>query len=723
MSNIIVEGFATYGLGNATPVSNALLSGAWASVGIAGGSPGIGPLPWDASDSDLYLGVLNNNDGTRRVLPATIDTVIMSFYYAVDQLPTQNDFGYILGLADPANTQICRLVCQSTGALSVENRAGVTLVSTAGPVLVAETATHFELKCTFSTGAIEVKVNEVAVITATGLDFTDGTLPHPATGIAQFNVIPGPNSLGQVYTQFIGNLIVRDTSGTVNNDFVGDRRVATILVNADDPAQGWTGQPRHRFGTGILDNRANTNSGVTAASTVQTDLGNGDYTIESSVRFASLPTGANKAVIFGKWDEAGNKRSYQLYMGGPGLEDGVTAFRISTDGTAGTVAEMLTWPWVPETDRWYHVALVRAAGELLFFIDGVQQGIPIADANTYFAGNETTALGLQDNTGTQVANTAFNGWLDEFRLSVGVARYSSNFAPPTSPFPRGAIADPDWTSVAWLSGFDSGIFDESSYARTLTARNGSVMLTPDDGQFNYQTMDKTTPFDDTFIEAALIPATGILTQTGQPTAGKEFTVGTTDGATPAVYTWRAALVGAFDVLIDTTLAGSLANACAAINAGAGSGVKYGTGTTANNDVGAVQLPLEQIEVTALTPGTGGNAIVSTTNDPDGSWGGATLSGGEDIPGYSQFYFQRPPVDTTIIDSVTFVQRTFKTDAGTAEVQASFIGADGGELDGDVHTASTVPTLYFDTFESDPDTGESITPSTIIGGRVRVNRTA
>lgn len=723
MSNIIVEGFATYGLGNSATVKQNMLSGAWAALAFTNGDPGCATLPWDTTDTDIYLGINDSNGDNRRVLPATIDTVIVSLYFAVDELPVANSQGYIVAFRDPANTTICKLILQSTGALELQTRDGTTLVSTAGPVIVAETATHLEMKTNFSTGAFEVKVNEVAVITATGLDFVDGSMPHPATGNAQISFVAGPNTIGSVRTQYISNLIIRDTSGTVNNDFVGDRRVATILVNADDPAQGWTGQPRHRFGTGILDNRANTTSGVTAASTVQTDLGNGDYTIESSVRFASLPTGANKAVIFGKWDEAGNKRSYQLYMGGPGLEDGVTAFRISTDGTAGTVAEMLTWPWVPETDRWYHVALVRAAGELLFFIDGVQQGIPIADANTYFAGNETTALGLQDNTGTQVANTAFNGWLDEFRLSVGVARYSSNFAPPTGPFPRGAIADPDWTSVAWLSDFDSGIFDESSYARTLTARNGSVMLTPDDGQFNYQTMDKTTPFDDTFIEAALIPATGILTQTGQPTAGKEFTVGTTDGATPAVYTWRAALVGAFDVLIDTTLAGSLANACAAINAGAGSGVKYGTGTTANNDVGAVQLPLEQIEVTALTPGTSGNAIASTTNDPDGSWGGATLSGGEDIPGYSQFYFQRPPVDTTIIDSVTFVQRTFKTDAGTAEVQASFIGADGGELDGDVHTASTVPTLYFDTFESDPDTGESITPSTIIGGRVRVNRTA
>lgn len=724
MSNIIVEGFATYGLGNKQAVANAMLSGAWGAISFGGAADnsGLQTLPWDSADSDIYMAIRDQNGDNRRVLPATEDTIILSAYYAVDQLPVANNYGYMIAFRDTANSTICQLILQSTGAIELQNAANGVLAGTAGPVIVAETAAHLEMKITCSTGAFELRVNEVAVISGTGMIF--GGVSH----VAQISFINGPNQLGPIRTQYIGNLIIRDTSGTVNNDFVGDRRVATVFVSADDEsAQGWVGQPRHRFGTGILDNTFNTtaftDSGVICASTVQTDLGSGDFTIETSVRFQSLPTGSNKAVIFGKWDEANNRRSYQLYMGGPGLENGVTAFRISTDGTAGTVAEMLTWPWAPETDRWYHVALVRSSGELLFFIDGVQLGVPIADANTYFAGAATSALGLQDNSNSPVVNTALNGWFDEFRMSVGYARYTGGFAPPTGPFPRGSLADPEWASVAWLSGFDSGIFDESSYARTLTSKNGAVMLTPDDGQFNYQTLDKATPFDDTFIEAALIPATGILTQTAQPTAGKEVTVGTTDGSTAAVYTWRAAVATAFDVLIDTTLNGSLANLCAAINAGAGAGVKYGTGTTANFDVTADQLPVEQIEVTASTPGTGGNAIASTTNDPDGSWGGATLAGGEDIPGYSQFYMQRPPVDTTIIDSLTIVQRTFKTDAGTAQVQASLIGAEGGELDGDVYTATTVPTYHFDTFEADPDTGESITPATVISAKLRMNRTA
>jgi hypothetical protein len=508
--------------------------------------------------------------------------------------------------------------------------------------------------------------------------------------------------------------------------------VATLLANADDLAhQGWTGRARKRFGTGILDNRislgglyGNASGCVTAAASAAFNLGSGDFTLEGQVRFLSLPSGGTKAVLCGRWDEANNKRSYQLYKGGPTLETGNTVFRISTDGLAGTVTEIFAWPWAPITDRWYHWAVVRAAGETLFFIDGVQQGLPATDAYTYFAATTTLALGAQDDSGNPVANTQVDGFMDEFRATVGVARYTSGFTPPVAAFPRTVGGDPDFASVVWLSGFDSGLFDESSYGRTLTAWYGTTTLTPDDGVFNYQTMNQTAPRDDTFVEAALIPAEGILTQTALPTATKTVTIGTYGlGPTTAVYKWVTALASAFDVLIGATIEDSLTNLMNAMNAGAGEGTTYGTGTTVNNDVTASLLPIDQLLVTANTPGTGGNALTSVTDDPNASWGAGVLAGGEDIPAYSQFYFQRPPNETTVIDSVTIVSRTGKTDSGTCNVQASFVGPAAGVLDGADNPITTVPIYYQDTFEVDPDTSAALTPTSIISGRVRLNRTA
>lgn len=727
MSNIIVDGFATYGVGtidgNGSAIKHAMLAGAWASIG-GSGSDSIGHLPWDPSNTDLYYSQADDQTDTRRVLPASLTTCVVSMYYALNFLPPANAWGHIIAFRDDANKTGAALVCQSTGALALYDGVGNILLSTSGPVIVAETATHLEMKITLGSGAFELRVGGTTVMAATGLVFTaPGSPNYVISNVSQLNFVKGPNSLGSIRTQYMSNLIIRDTAGTVNNDFVGDRRVATLLVNSDDVAhQGWTGQPRHRFGTGILDNTA-ASSGVTAANTTQTDLGSGDFTIETNVRFQTLPTDSNKAVIFGKWDETNNRRSYQLYLGGPTLDNGYLTFRTSTDGLAGTVVNVLQWPWLPDTDTWYHVALVRSAGELLLFINGVQQGLPVADAATYFAGIEYTCLGCQYDT-TFVANTGLDGWFDEFRLTVGIGRYVADFAPPTTAFGRDVASDPDFASVAWLSGFDSGVFDESSYGRTLTKRGSAASLTPDDGTANYQTMNKGTPFDDTFTEAALIAATAILTQTAQPTDGQTVTVGTKAAATPAVYTWKAALTGtAFEVLIDTTLTLSLANLCSAINLGSGIGVKYGTGTTANLDVTATQLPVEQIEAEAITAGTTGNSIACSTTATNGAWSGTHLAGGVDIPAYSQFGLERPPNNTTVIDSVTILQRTFKTDAGAAQVQASFVGPLGTAAAGGIKTITTVPTLYFDTFETDPDTAGSITPATVVSGFLRLNRTA
>lgn len=718
MSNVFVDGFGLYGTGDTSVVADNMLAGVYAEVGNA--RCGISTLPWDATDTDLFFYAQTTTTTNLRLALAAgaTDPIIVSMYYAVDALPSANGKGYAIAFLDGSNVVICKLVCQSTGVLALMDKNGTVLASTSGPVVVAQSAAHLEMKLNVSGTAFTLKVNETQVMNVSSLALTG------SGSTEQIGFVAGANGSGAP-TQYVGNIIIRDTNGSYNNDFVGDRRVATLLVNSDDDAhQGWTAQYRQRFGTGILDNRANNNSGVTAASSTQTDLGGGDFTIEMSVRFDVLPTGTNKAVLFGKWDETNNRRSYQLYKGGDSLETGNLVFRISTDGLAGTVSEIFSWPWSPDTDTWYHVAVVRSSGEVLLFIDGVQQGVAFADANTYFAGASLTSIGGQgEGTSTIASNTATNGFFDEVRLTVGVARYTSDFTPPTDKFPRGSGSDPDWSSVALLSGFDSGIFDESSFGRTLTARNGATQLTPEDGDAAYQVLAKSSPADDTFIEAALIQATAILTQTAQPSDGETITVGTTDGSTPAVYTWKNSLTTAFQVKIGADLATSLGNLVAAINAASGAGTKFGTGTTANFDVSATALPLEQVEVTARTAGTGGNSIACSTTDADGAWDGSTLSGGEDIPGYSQFGFQRPPNDTTVIDSVTLVHRDWKTDSGTATVRASFVGAGGAANNGTANNVTTTPIYYSDTFETDPDTGVGLTVSSVVGGKVKINRTA
>lgn len=719
MTNIKVEAFSIYGVGQTEAVQDALLAGAWAEIPLFANPSIVYQLPWDTTDTSWWLS--GNTDGTganttllRGVLPSAASELVFSFHCAVAELPPENSRIGPIEFRNGANAVIATLYIQSTGAIAFNYGAGVAV--TGGPVMVAEREHHFEARIkTSATTAFELYIDGTRVINATAW------APTNAGPMEQFSLVKEfTTGIGDHFPAvYVSHFIIRTLAGTYNNSFpMGDRRVATLLVDSDDLAhQGWTPQPLQRFGAGILQTAA-----FTAASVPETDLGNDDFTLEGQFRFDTLPAGTDVAVLVAKWRTDNNTRSYRLYKGGPSANNGHLVFQTSTDGTSGTTAIKFEWPWQPDVGVWYHVAMCRDAGNLKLFIDGIEQGLPIADSNTYFAGSERTVLGAQQSS-IGGAESQFDGWIDELRITVGLSRYSANFAPPTTLFPRGGGDDPDWAFVALLTGFDTGtIADDGPNALTMSAVGGGAALTPGDGDDAYETLNKHTPSDITFIEAALLPATGTFTLTVNAGNNETVTLGTTDGATPAVYRFRTVLATAFDVLIGINIAATVTNLVAAINGEAGEGTLYGTGTTVNHDASGELMPSNQMLATATVAGAAGNSIVSTETCANGSWSDTTLDGGADIPGYSNFGLEPLPRNATVVDSVTLVTRQWKTDAGATTTQTSLVGPDGASDNGADRAVSSTPTFYFDTFEEDPDTSAALTPATVNNGKARINRT-
>jgi len=90
---------------------------------------------------------------------------------------------------------------------------------------------------------------------------------------------------------------------------------------------------------------------------------------------------------------------------------------------------------------WKHVALVRSGGTVTLYADGVGTVMTSALGTTalYDDGN-THVIGGQ-GTGP---DSGFNGYIDEVRITKGVARYTANFTPPTQAFPNiGLVIDPN----------------------------------------------------------------------------------------------------------------------------------------------------------------------------------------------------------------------------------------------------------------------------------------
>jgi len=80
-------------------------------------------------------------------------------------------------------------------------------------------------------------------------------------------------------------------------------------------------------------------------------------------------------------------------------------------------------------NSWTHVAGVRFGNTFASYVNGVQvatttSSISLANSNNILH------VGRRQNV-----NQYLNGYIDDLRITKGVARYTANFTPPTAPFP------------------------------------------------------------------------------------------------------------------------------------------------------------------------------------------------------------------------------------------------------------------------------------------------
>lgn len=142
-----------------------------------------------------------------------------------------------------------------------------------------------------------------------------------------------------------------------------------------------------------------------------------DYTVDFRLRFNSVGTTQLVGTI--NVDPGGNYGWVLFY------QSNVLYFYISTNGTA---LPSISGSFSPSTGTWYHIAATRSGTTAYLFVDGVQ----IATGTLSDGYNSTATF----DVGKRSSGTAFqlNGWIDELRISKGIARWTSNFTPPTEAY-------------------------------------------------------------------------------------------------------------------------------------------------------------------------------------------------------------------------------------------------------------------------------------------------
>lgn len=210
-------------------------------------------------------------------------------------------------------------------------------------------------------------------------------------------------------------LLVHGNGTDASTTFTDDSSLG-LTMTAFSAAQVDTAQSKFG-GASILLAASGPNDYVQSADHADLDLGTSDFCIDCWVRFPSTPSG--NVTIFGRTTSG---TSY-MYLS---LESGQWRFRDYNSGDVITFSRTMSM----SANTWYHVAVTRSGSSFRMFLDGVQQGA------TYTNSNSITARAVGYDIGCMTQNGAYqmNGWIDEFRLSVGDARWTTDFTPPTAEY-------------------------------------------------------------------------------------------------------------------------------------------------------------------------------------------------------------------------------------------------------------------------------------------------
>jgi hypothetical protein len=177
---------------------------------------------------------------------------------------------------------------------------------------------------------------------------------------------------------------------------------------------------QYKFGVSslLLDG---TGDWVTVPDSADWDLGL-TWTIDTWVRFSDI---THLQGICGQWEDTNNFMFFSWHTNG-------NLYFIRFVGGIEQTPNVTTWS--PSQDTWYHVALVCNAGVVDFYIDGVKKTKTVSnDLTSYPTLSAPFAIGVGGD-GSGSTSYMFKGWIDEFRLVKGEAKWTSNFTPPTSEY-------------------------------------------------------------------------------------------------------------------------------------------------------------------------------------------------------------------------------------------------------------------------------------------------
>ena len=198
------------------------------------------------------------------------------------------------------------------------------------------------------------------------------------------------------------NASILDSTAKNDLETVGDAQISTSVK---------------KFGTGSLKFDG-TGDALLIPKSSPFDFGTGDFTIEAWVY--PTATGSVKMIVDARASDVLDAYCFNI-IATEKLDFIYSSSRITS---TGTIAQ----------NAWTHVAAVRSSGTIKLYINGTVDGS--ATYSSAINSQQAIAIGGGRSTGgSGVTGYYFNGYIDDLRITKGVARYTSNFTPPSAQLP------------------------------------------------------------------------------------------------------------------------------------------------------------------------------------------------------------------------------------------------------------------------------------------------
>ncbi len=180
-----------------------------------------------------------------------------------------------------------------------------------------------------------------------------------------------------------------------------------------------------KYGTGALS--FNGTGGVSAEYNSDLDLAGNDFTIEAWVRLNSYLAGGTGATIVDRYTSTSRSYYFNIYYSS--YQGSYYLFFGWTTNNSTVLQAYAAIP-TPNLSIFSHYSVVRSGSQILFFVDGVNCPLSGQSAlGTFY--NQPTPLNI-GSANTVSGFNALNGYIDDLRITKGVARYTANFTPPTT---------------------------------------------------------------------------------------------------------------------------------------------------------------------------------------------------------------------------------------------------------------------------------------------------